>query len=214
MYGRNPNSVSYGGVGRTNIPLPATSVEVIKPPVLGSRAVVDNGGGDTSSDYGVEDPNYTEDMGADGTTESSDGQKGGIWQSLVGTPAQPGDEEVDIIDGDPAMDDVIFGTDEGGVNGISDDTIEGDADFDSAAPSDEDWDKVIFGEDGGELDAAIEGKDEEGMSDEEMNNIIYGTPDEPDEPEPPKIKKIVYRVSKQKNIPQQRQTNSGLGMVQ
>ena len=206
-YGRNPNSVPLGGIGRTNVPL-IPSAKVIKHPMPERKTVEDDE--DTSSDYGSVDPNYMDD----GTTESSDGQKGGIWQSLVGTPAQPGDEQIDLIEGDPSQDDIIFGTDEGGTNGISNDTIEGDADFDSAAPSDEDWDKVIFGEDGGELDAAIEGKDEEGMSDEEMNNIIYGTPDEPDEPEPPKIKKIVYRVSKQKNIPQQRQTNSGLGMVQ
>ena len=206
-YGRNPNSVPYGGVGRTSIPLPSASVKVIKHPMLERKAVVEDGREDTSSDYGSVDPNYMED----GTVESSDGQKSGIWQSLVGTPAQPGDEEVDIIEGDPeTADAVIYGTDEGGTNGISDATIDGDADFGSGELSDEEMDKVIFGDDS--LDDVIEGKDEPEMSDEDFRRTVYG--DDPEEPEPPKTKKVVYRVSKQKNTPQQRQTNTGLGMIQ
>ena len=203
-YGRNPNSVPYGGAGRTEIPLPgAKPVGVVQAsPMLVRKAGVADGE-DTASDYGSVDPNYTEDD----TVEQSDGLFSGMTKNV----AQPGEEQIDLINGDPSEDDIIYGTDDGeGGNGIGDDTIEGDDSILGGPLSDEEMDKVIFGEDGGELDSIIEGSDPDEMSDTEMDAIIYG---EPDKPEPPKVKKVVYHVGKPKSV-QQRPTSTGMGMTQ
>ena len=178
-YGSNPNGtgISFGAAGHTNIPLP-TAKAVVKPPTVVHRSGVSDGDED-DIDYGTEDPAY------------SVGESDGLFGGLTNNTAQPGEPQIDLIEGDPSQDDIIYGTDDGGANGIGDDTIEGDDSILGGPLSDEEMDKVIFGEDGGGLDSIIEGSDPDEMSDTEMDAIIYG---EPDEPELPKRKKLTYRV--------------------
>ena len=197
-YGSNPNGtgISFGAAGHTNIPLP-TAQAVVKPPTVVHRSGVSDGDED-DIDYGTEDPAY------------SVGESGGLFGGLTNNTAQPGEPQIDLIEGDPSQDDIIYGTDDGGANGIGDDTIEGDDSILGGPLSDEEMDKVMFGEDSGELDSIIEGSDPDEMSDTEMDAIIYG---EPDKPEPTKVKKVVYHVGKPKSV-QQRPTSTGMGMTQ
>lgn len=197
-YGSNPNGtgIPFGAAGHTNIPLP-TAQAVVKPPTVVHRSGVSDGDED-DIDYGTEDPAY------------SVGESGGLFGGLTSNTAQPGEPQIDLIEGDPSQDDIIYGTDDGGANGIGDDTIEGDDGILGGPLSDEEMDKVIFGEDGG-LDDIIEGNDPDEMSDEDFQRTVYG---ESDEPEVRRPKKITYRATggKPRNTPVQ--PNTGMGMTQ
>ncbi len=199
-YGSNPNgtSIPFGAAGHTNIPLPTAKAVVSSPPTVVHRSGVSDGDED-DIDYGTEDPAY------------SVGESGGLFGGLTNNTAQPGEPQIDLIEGDPSQDDIIYGTDDGGANGIGDDTIEGDDGILGGPLSDDEMDKVIFGEDGGEMDDIIEGNDPDEMSDEDFQRTVYG---ESDEPEVRRPKKITYRATggKPRNTPVQ--PNTGMGMTQ
>jgi hypothetical protein len=197
-YGSNPNGtgIPYGGAGHTNIPLPGANVKVTPVPKVAAKIKVSDS--DEDDVYGAEDPEYTEGE-----------QSGGMWQSPVATVAQPGDKAVDLVEGDPAADDIIWGTDDGR-SGVGDADIVGTDDFGSGELSDDELDRVMFGDDD-EIDKIIEGEDPDEMSNEEFERTVYG---EPDKPEITKTKKLVYRVARPRNMAQSRATNTGLGMAQ
>lgn len=202
-FGRNPNSVPYGVVGRTNVPLPGTVVNVVKPtPIPVHKSDVADG---TVNDT-VDNGNGASLMDDAGTEEPSGN---GILDKLAGPPAQPGDDD-NLLDGDASQDDFIYGTDDGSGNGIGNDVIEGD-DLGSGEMTDAELDKIIEGDDD-EMDAVIEGRAEPEMTDAEFNQIVYGTSDGLKEH---KAKKSIYRASgtKPRNVPQ-RTANTGLGMTQ
>ncbi len=170
--GSSPGSLFHTGVP----PLPGNSIVQSSPsPQLVRKSGVQDG--EDTSDYGPPDPGY-----ADVAAETPDN---GIFSN-----AGKGDGDI-LNDAGSDADAMIYGDDGTDGNGIGDDTIEGDDSILGGPLSDEEMDKVIFGEDGGGLDSIIEGSDPDEMSDTEMDAIIYG---EPDEPELPKRKKLTYRV--------------------
>ena len=92
---------------------------------------------------------------------------------------------------------------------VGDDVIDGD-DLGDGEMSEQELNDVIEG-DPDEMDAIINGTDPDEMSDAEFNSTVYGD-DEPDE-NVVRTKKRVYRVARPRTV-QQRPANTGMGMVQ
>lgn len=213
-YGRNPlgGALPLGSNGRTNVPLPKSTVVKVQPAPVPVRQSIAGDSGDLTAQDAIDTSDVSEldSESTDGAREEPSGN--GIWSKLVGNSPQPGDKDVDIIEGDPETADAIING--GGEDAdINDDTIYG-SDDSNGEMSDEELDMIIEGDDE-EMDKTIYGINDgddgtNEMSDEESDRIIYG---EPDEPEVRKVKKSVYRVSgsKQRAVPS---VNTGMGRVQ